>query len=82
MITLLCQTSSKEYKLKFFVVDDDLTPILGAKACLDFQIINLQVNQINPISQQGTTLNYIKTEYKDVFEGLGQIGDPFDITLK
>lgn len=65
--------------ITFVVVDDNCTPILGLKSCVDLGLINRA--DINKISLPDTSLTFIE-QYRDVFNGLGKFPGESKIFLK
>lgn len=68
--------NGKEYRLKFIVVENNTyRPILGSKACQEMQLINVVHHNIMAIETskepQQWSVERIKQEYADVFEGDG-----------
>ncbi|CAC5379318.1 unnamed protein product [Mytilus coruscus] len=65
----------KRYKVKFIVVDDKYTPLLGAKAIQAMNLIKIQFQNIMVCDSQNATgissMESIISEYSDVFEGEG-----------
>ena len=64
----------------FFIVDDDVRPLLGAETCQELNFIKVMVNDIptvNSVNVQcqpnhsALTEERILNEYSDVFKGLG-----------
>lgn len=78
--------------IKFAIVDQDFTPILGLKSCVRFGIVQptraiknsrsnkkqLWLNSIN----KDIDRNYILNHFSDLFSGLGCFETEYEIKLK
>ena len=79
--TLVIQEKGKQWPVKFQVVDVLSNPLLSAQTCTQLGLITVNVNpvevieQCEPQNKQPLTKELIAEKYKDVFEGLGHIGD-------
>ncbi|XP_011437820.3 retrovirus-related Pol polyprotein from transposon 297 [Magallana gigas] len=84
--TLKCRViqSGKTENLDFYVVEMDQTPILSAEACEKLGLLTVNVvhkltatsSQFKPMSKE-----QILSEFKDVFEGLGEFEGEYHIEL-
>ncbi|KAK2719371.1 hypothetical protein QYM36_005004 [Artemia franciscana] len=65
----------------FYIVRSNTTPIVGLKTCKDLELIKLI---LNIKKEGGTTSAYSKLvkEYKDIFEGIGNLENKCEIHLK
>ena len=74
----LLDTKVKEAKcsipLEFYVLWDNVRPLLGLKSCLDLELITLN----NKVEQIGLSVD----EFQDVFKGLGCVEGEYNIKLK
>ena len=81
--TLRCTKGEVSKDVDFFIVDNDVRPLLGAEICQELNFIKVMVNDI-PNSETVNSVNAkcqpkhsvlteerIVKEYSDVFEGLG-----------
>ena len=70
--------------LEFYVLRDNVRPLLGLESCLDLELItlNTKVEQIglrvDEVQEKFTLLD----EFQDVFTGLGCVEGEYDIKLK
>ena len=67
------------HMLKFQVIEGDSKPLLSAETCETLELLKINCNptpQVNSICENQTNLTKEKIlqDYKDVFEGLGNIG--------
>ena len=75
--TLMCSNGKVSEKLDFFVVQENVKPLLGAESCQKLEFIKVMVNDkqtVNTVNKQPTnplTKEQILEDYSDVFEGLG-----------
>jgi len=44
---LNCKRNSQSMDLNFFIVEQELTPILGAKSCIDLNLIQVLINHVH-----------------------------------
>ena len=65
--------------LTFSVVEDNYTSILGANACMELQLIKVMINKI---SENELTFENLKNNHKNVFCGLGELKQPYEMTMK
>ena len=57
-------------KISFYVIDQNLQPILGARTCIQYDLVTInEFDQINQLTKQD-----ILDQYEDVLNGLGKIG--------
>ncbi|CAB4031928.1 Hypothetical predicted protein [Paramuricea clavata] len=63
--------------LVFQVIETKNRPLLSAEMCEKFGLIKLNIEPVNVVKESSPLLRReeILSEYKDVFEGLGHIGD-------
>ncbi|KAI8506223.1 hypothetical protein Bbelb_156500 [Branchiostoma belcheri] len=73
---LTCSYKGKSGVLEFYIVRADAAPVLSLKACLSLQLIKLVLTV-----QETQTAQSILEEYKDVFEGIGQLPGEHTIQL-
>ena len=74
MLRLKNPKTHKRYKVKFIVVDDKYTPLLGAKAIQAMNLIKIQFQNImvcekSQKSGDSLSMKDIQVDYKDVIEG-------------
>ena len=84
----LLETKAKETKgstpLEFYVLRDNVRPLLGLESCLDLELITLN----NKVEQIGLSVNEVQEkftlldEFQDVFKGLGRVEGEYNIKLK
>jgi len=74
---LHCEVSDSHHKVKFYVVDVNSQPILGLK---DYEKLGL-IKRMDVIHTGQLTKKSIKALYKNVFTGLGKLGQ-YHITLQ
>ena len=84
----LLDTKVKEAKgstpLEFYVLRDNVRPLLGLKSCLDLELITLN----NKVEQIGLSVDEVQEkftlldEFQDVFKGLGCVEGEYTIKLK
>uniref|UniRef100_A0A803KB09 Gypsy retrotransposon integrase-like protein 1 n=1 Tax=Xenopus tropicalis TaxID=8364 RepID=A0A803KB09_XENTR len=66
--TLAVMAKGQQAKLQFFITNENTTPILGRKACVDLQLIQ-RIDTVN-VSSPATKKDLI-TKHPEVFKGLG-----------
>ena len=91
-VTLMIECNNTQTLMKFYVADVDSPPVLGLQACKllglvtkDSRVKSLCVySQYSRIieSSQPMTREQFLTTYKDTFEGLGKLHEPYDICLR
>ena len=84
----LLDTKVKEAKgsipLEFYVLRDNVRPLLGLETCLDLELITLN----NKAEQIGLSVDEVQEkfvlldEFQDVFKGLGFVEGEYNTTLK
>ena len=84
----LLDTKVKEAKgstpLEFYVLRDNVRPLLGLESCLDLELITLN----NKVEQIGLSVDEVQEkftlldEFQDVFKGLGCVEGEYTIKLK
>jgi hypothetical protein len=68
--------NGKKRMVKFYVTKRENQTLLGMPAISDFELIpNAKIDEL--VNQSG-----MLDEYKDVFTGLGKVGDPVTLKLK
>ena len=84
----LLETKAKEAKgstpLEFYVLRDNVRPLLGLESCLDLELITLnnKVEQIGLSVNEGQEKFTLLDEFQDVFKGLGCVEGEYNIKLK
>ena len=81
----ICTALGKTQALKFVLTKTKAPPILGLHACTALGLIRRgDCNDSVPVETvtELLTLDSIKSEFKDVFEGLGRFPDPYKISIK
>ena len=82
-IMLTAERKGKRLDLKFQVVESCNKPLLSAEACEQLRLLKVDIDpeeSINVLKSGNLTRDQILSNYKDVFEGLGHIGDTTIIT--
>ena len=80
-IVLVVERLGKLSNLKFQVVEGVQKPLLSTEACEQLELIKVDLTPAESVNAMTDKLSgcltreHILTEYKDVFEGLGHIGD-------
>ena len=70
--------------MEFYVLQDNVRPLLGLGSCLDLKLITLN----NKVKQIGLSVDEVQEkftlldEFQDVFKGLGCVEGEYNITLK
>ena len=80
---LTAERKGKRLDLKFQVVESSNKPLLSAEACEQLGLLKVDVDpeeSVHVLKSGNLTRDQILSEYKDVFEGLGHIGDTIIIT--
>ena len=80
---LTAERKGKRLDLKFQVVESSNKPLLSAEACEQLGLLKVDIDpeeSIHVLKSGNLTRDKILSEYKDVFEGLGHIGDTTIIT--
>ena len=79
---LTVEHKGRRHLLKFQVVKSDCKPLLSAETCEKLELLTLNTPDISSIHQLGNstaqtpiTKETLVDKYKDVFHGLGHIGD-------
>ena len=72
---------------RFHVVDTSCVPILGLRSCLDFQLIKIVMsvtaeNSVHVNNEHVLDVKQVKSEFADVFHGIGLVSDECKIHLK
>ena len=84
-VTLRCEANEIRKKIHFEVVKEAPTSLLSARACTALGLIKFNDQCILKVTaaskQPELTEERIKTEYKDVFKGLGKLLGVYDIQL-
>ena len=75
--TLQCTSKHNCHDVKFYVVDADSQPILGLADCEKLGL----VKRVNTIEVDELSKEVLRVRYKEVFEGLGNLGK-YHITLR
>jgi len=82
--TLTAERRGKRLDLRFQVVESSNKPLLSAEACEQLGLLKVDIDPEESIhvlkSSSNLTRDQILVQYKDVFEGLGHIGDTTIIT--
>ncbi|KAK7907206.1 hypothetical protein WMY93_015818 [Mugilogobius chulae] len=82
-VDLCCHQGAKQYTLPFFVINENVLPLIGLSASLQMGLVSLskEVHQVSaPIAQDFT--QQIKTEYCDLFtDELGKLPVTYSMTL-
>ena len=80
---LPCSINGRIFDINFHVVKNSLQTIFGCATSMKCDIIN--VNNISHISEDERLKTddgkSILSEYRDIFSGLGRLGDPYEIKL-
>ena len=80
---LTAERKGKRLDLKFQVVESSNKPLLSAEACEQLGLLKVDIDpeeSIHVPKSGNLTTDQILSHYKDVFEGLGHIGDTTIIT--
>ena len=69
--------------MEFYVLRDNVRPLLGVESYLDLELITLNNKEqiglsVNEVQEKFTLLD----EFQDVFKGLGCVEGEYNITLK
>lgn len=68
--TLQCTTKHSNHNVQFYIVDADSQPILGLTDCEKLGL----VKRVNTIKVDELTKDVLRIKYKQVFQGLGNLG--------
>lgn len=81
-ITLLIKRKGKQHPTKFQIVEVSSQPLISAETCEQLDLISVNIEQVEAVQHfqkadhgPNITKEFIVRHYKDVFEGLGHIGD-------
>ena len=74
---LKCTTKHNNHNVQFYIVSTDSQPILGLTDCEKLGL----VKRVNTIEVDELTKEVLRVKYKQVFQGLGNLGK-YHITLK
>ena len=79
--TLVIERKGKQYPTKFQIVNIDSQPLISAETCKELELISINIEPVHEIhhvqseNSPNLTQEFILKHYKEVFEGLGHIGD-------
>lgn len=82
MVKLQCQLEDQMYTLPFFIVQEDVLPIPGLRACIQMGLVSFSkdVHQLSLTDDDFSHL--IQTEYSDLFSNeLGKLPVTYSMTL-
>ena len=91
--TLKCAKGEMSRDADFFIIDEDVRPLLGAETCQELNLIKVMASDIsesetvNAVNDNVQTAHIVLTrdqilkEYSDVFEGLGCMDGPYHMEL-
>ncbi|KAL1279192.1 hypothetical protein QQF64_025865 [Cirrhinus molitorella] len=80
LVTLLCNLKGQSHLLPFFLVDQDVQPLLGFRACLDMGIVTMSPH-VHLVSMENSTEQILK-ENKDLFtDELGELPITYSMTI-
>ena len=91
--TLKCAKGEMSRDTDFFIIDEDVRPLLGAETCQELNLIKVMASDIsesetvNAVNDNVQTAHIVLTrdqilkEYSDVFEGLGCMDGPYHMEL-
>ena len=91
--TLKCAKGEMSRDADFFIIDEDVRPLLGAETCQKLNLIKVMASDIsesetvNAVNDNVQTAHIVLTrdqilkEYSDVFEGLGCMDGPYHMEL-
>ena len=81
VITLTVERRGKHYDLQFQVVESRNKPLLSAETCAQLGLLNREpYEEVHSLESKTLTREQIMGNYRDVFEGLGHIGDTAIVT--
>ncbi|KAL7832506.1 hypothetical protein SRHO_G00295240 [Serrasalmus rhombeus] len=83
MVTLPCCLKGQQHSLSFFIVDKEVQPLLGFRACMNMGVVKMSpdVHQVTMESRADFNTQ-ILTEYKDLFrEELGELPVTYSMTV-
>ena len=81
--TLTVVRRRKHYDLQFQVVESPNKPLRSAETCAQLGLLKVETepyDEVHSLESKNLTSEQIMANYKDVFEGLGYIGDTAIIT--
>ncbi|KAG1661281.1 hypothetical protein GQR58_021516 [Nymphon striatum] len=83
MIKMTNPKTNKRYRVKFIIINEEFTPILGAKAIQVMNLIEVKYeNILKCVNIPNTwTEQDIRSEYADVFEGEGTFHTPLKLEI-
>ncbi len=80
LVTLLCSLKGQSHSLPFFLVDQEVQPLLGFRACLDMGIVMMSPH-VHLVSMESGTEQILK-DYKDLFtDELGELPVTYSMTV-
>lgn len=80
LVTLQCNLKGQRHSLPFFLVDQDVQPLLGFRACLDLGIVTMSPH-VHLVSMEKSTEQVLE-EYKDLFtDELGELPITYSMTI-
>ena len=81
--TLTVERRGKHYDLQFQVVESTNKPLLSAETCAQLGLLKVErdsYEKVHSLESKTLTREQIMANYRDVFEGLGHIGDTAIVT--
>ena len=78
--TLQCQHKGTIHNLDFFITNIESEPVLSISACKELGLIKF-IGAVNRQEDVEVFTTRIKTEYEDVFTGIGCLEKPYHIKL-
>ncbi|KAA0722308.1 Retrovirus-related Pol polyprotein from transposon opus [Triplophysa tibetana] len=80
LATLMCSLNGQNHSLQFYLVDQDVQPLLGFRACLDMGIVTISPH-VHLVDRESST-EEILAEYKDLFtDELGELPVTYSMTV-
>lgn len=82
MVKLQCHLEGQHYTLPFYIVKEDVLPLLGLRACRQLGLISFS-NDVHQLCPTDDDLSHqIRTEYSDLFtDQLGKLPVTYSMTL-
>jgi len=68
---LQCMTKHNDHTVRFYIVNTDFQPILSLTDCEKLGLVKI----VNSIEVDGFTKEVLQVKYKQVFQGLGNLGE-------
>ena len=77
---LVCKHKDQTHHLEFHVCDEEATPILGLKSCIDMNVVKI-IMSVEEDQNNSSEIKQLVNEYSDIFDGIGQFPGEYSFNL-